>query len=294
MVGSALKRRLENEDCAVLTATSAELDLQRQQDTLDWAAAHRPDVIFLVAAKVGGIYANDQHLAKFLKDNLMIETNVIQAAHQCGVEKLRFLGSACIYPKLAPQPMTEEALLTGPLEPTNEWCAVAKIAGIMMCQTHRKQYGSNFITAQPNSLYGPGDNFHPVFSHVIPALIVKTHEAKLSGAPSIEVWGSGSPLRDFLHVDDLAGALIFLIESYSNSLALNIGSGQEIRIGGMAQMICELVGFTGHLVFNTEMPDGMQRKLLDTTRLTELGWTPQRNLHDGLAEAYAWYLEHVA
>jgi GDP-L-fucose synthase len=293
MVGSALLRRLAREDCTLLTVDHRELDLRHQAGVADWMRAKKPDAVIVAAATVGGILANDTRPAEFLYDNLMIEANLIEAAREIGVRKLLFLGSACIYPRLAPQPMAEEALLTGPLEPTNEWYAVAKIAGLKLCAAYRRQHGSDFISAQPNNLYGPGDNYDLASSHVIPALLAKTHRAKIENAPSVEIWGTGAPLREFLHVDDLADALIFLMRRYSGELAINIGTGEEISIAGLAHLIGEVVGYRGAYRFDRAKPDGAPRKLLDISRLTALGWQPSIPLRQGVADAYRAYLESV-
>lgn len=291
MVGAAICRRLGSENCDVMIAGREVVDLTRQAEVEDWLADNKPDVVFLAAARVGGILANDTHPAEFIRDNLAIETNVIHGAWRAGVEKLLFLGSSCIYPKMASQPMAEDALLTGPLEPTNEWYAIAKIAGIKMCQAYRKQYGCDFISAQPTNLYGIGDNFDLQSSHVIPALIAKAHAAKLSGASTMEVWGSGTPKREFLYVDDLADALIFLMQNYSGEIQINVGSGQEMSIREVSETIIDVVGFEGDLAFDASKPDGPPRKLVDTSRLSALGWEHQTALRDGLKQAYAWYLE---
>ena len=287
MVGSALLRRLQSENCETLTC---DLDLRDQAKTHAWMGKHKPDVVILAAAKVGGILANDTYRADFLYDNLMIEANVIHGAYECGVEKLLFLGSSCIYPKEAAQPIKEEALLTGSFEPTNEAYAVAKITGIKLCQAYRKQHGCDFISAMPCNLYGPGDKFDEESSHVIPALMMKAHEAKESGDDVLTVWGSGNPLREFMHVDDLAEALIFTLKNYSNNKPLNIGAGEDMAIKDLANMICETVGFTGALKFDQTKPDGVFRKLMDSSRIREAGWTPKTNLRDGLADTYAWYI----
>ena len=294
MVGSALVRRLKREDCTILTVDRADLDLRRQRETADWFDRTRPDCVLMAAAKVGGILANRDRPAEFLFDNLMIEANVIEAARRYNVEKLLFLGSSCIYPKHAPQPIREEALLTGPLEPTNEAYAIAKIAGIMLARSYRQQYGCNFISAQPPNLYGPGDNFDLQNSHVVPALIRKAHAAKLANAPAMEVWGTGTPLREFLHVDDLADALVFLAKSYDGAEPINVGSGEEVSIRTLAEMILATVGFSGELRFDATKPDGTPRKLVDSSRLTALGWRPSIPLKDGLRSAYAWFLTGVA
>lgn len=291
MVGSAICRRLESENCEIITAGRDVVDLTRQAEVEDWLEANKPDVVFLAAARVGGIFANDTHPAEFIRDNLVIETNIIHGAWKAGVEKLLFLGSSCIYPKMAPQPMNEEALLTGPLEPTNEWYAVAKIAGIKMCQAYRRQYGCDFISAQPTNLYGIGDNFDLESSHVIPALMAKAHAAKQAGAESMEVWGSGKPKREFLYVDDLADALVFLMNSYSGEIQINVGSGEELSIREVATTVASAVGFDGELSFDASKPDGTPRKLVDTSRMEALGWKVQTNLKDGLQKTYAWYLE---
>lgn len=294
MVGSAICRRLETENCEVLTAARREVDLRRQAETEEWVAAHRPDAVFLAAATVGGIYANDTRPADFIYDNLAIETNVIQAARVSGVKKLLFLGSSCIYPRLAPQPMAEEALLTGPLEPTNQSYAIAKIAGIEMCRAYRRQLGCDFISAMPTNLYGPHDNFDLESSHVVPALIVKAHNAKQSGAPEMTVWGSGSPQRELMHVDDLADALVHLMKVYSGESHVNVGTGQDVTIDELARLIRDVVGYRGALRYDTSKPDGAPRKLLDVSRLRALGWTAKMPLRDGLARTYDFYLQHVA
>lgn len=292
MVGQALVRRLGRELCD-LVAPASRVDLRRQDAVDCWMADARPDVVFVAAAKVGGIHANDTRPAEFLYDNLMIEANVIEAARQAGVAKLVFLGSSCIYPKMAPQPIHEDALLTGPLEPTNEWYAVAKIAGIKLCQAYRRQYGCDFISAQPTNLYGPFDNFDLTSSHVLPALIRKAHEAKVAGARDLTIWGDGTPLREFLHVDDLADALVFLATRYSGEDIVNIGSGMEIAIGDLAQMVARIVGFEGPVVTDPSKPNGTPRKLLDTGRLERLGWRASIGLEQGITSAYDWYLKNT-
>ena len=294
MVGAALVRRLQSENCEILTATSKELDLRRQADVEAWMDECKPDTVFLCAATVGGILANDTRPAEFIYDNLAIEANVIHGAWKSGVGKLLFMGSACIYPRDAEQPMKEDCLLTGPLEPTNEWYAIAKIAGIKLCQAYRKQYGCDFISAQPINLYGPGDNFDLENSHVVPALIRKAHMAKEKGAASMEIWGSGNPKREFLYVDDVADALVFLIRSYSGPIQMNVGLGTDQSIRELAETIIKVVGFEGELVFDTSKPDGTPRKLLDTTRLNDLGWAASTSLEQGLEQTYAWFLENVA
>lgn len=292
MVGSALVRRLASEGCTVVTVGRDQVDLRRQADVESWMAQTRPDAVFVAAAKVGGILANDSRPAEFLYENLMIEANVIHAAHTVGVEKLLFLGSSCIYPKLAPQPMPEASLLTGPLEPTNEWYAIAKIAGVKLCQAYRRQYGSDFISAMPTNLYGPGDNYDLAGSHVLPALLRKVDTAKATGAASVEIWGSGSPLREFLHVDDLADACVFLLQRYSGDEHVNVGSGHEVSIRALAEQIAEVVGYKGDFHFDSSKPDGTPRKLLDTSKLTGLGWTAKIGLREGIAHAYDWFLNN--
>jgi GDP-L-fucose synthase len=291
MVGRALVRRLEREQCELVQPV-ARIDMRRQHEVEGWLEDSRPDLIFVAAAKVGGIHANDTLPAEFLYDNLMIEANIIEAARACGAAKLVFLGSSCIYPKFAEQPIREDALLTGPLEPTNEWYAVAKIAGIKLCQAYRRQYGLDFISAQPTNLYGPFDNFDLNSSHVLPALIRKAHEAKLGGASQFTIWGSGKPLREFLHVDDLADALVFLAQNYSGEDIVNIGSGQELEIGALADMVARVVGFGGSVERDSSKPDGTPRKRLDMSRLESLGWHPTIELEAGIAAVYSWYLEN--
>jgi GDP-L-fucose synthase len=288
MVGSAVVRRLASEPCTVLTADRAALDLTRQADVEAWIAGNRPDAIVFAAAKVGGILANDTQPAEFIHDNLVIETNIIHAAHKAGVKKLLFLGSSCVYPKLCPQPIKEEYLLTGPLEPTNEWYAIAKIAGIKLAQAYRRQYGCDFISCMPTNLYGPGDNFDLASSHVLPALLRKAHQAKLAGATAMELWGSGTPRREFLHVDDLADALVFLLRTYSSPEPINVGVGNDLTIRELAETIARVVGFKGALKFDASKPDGTPRKLLDVSRLTSLGWTANTALEPGIRSTYDW------
>ncbi|MEL6477687.1 MAG: GDP-L-fucose synthase [Pseudomonadota bacterium] len=288
MVGSALCRRLAGEGCEILTVTRADCDLTRQEQVEGWMASARPQAVFVPAAKVGGILANDSYPAEFLYENLMIEAHIIHAAHGVGVEKLLFLGSSCIYPKFADQPIAEDALLTGPLEPTNEWYAVAKIAGIKLCQAYRKQYGRDFISAMPTNLYGPGDNFDLQSSHVLPALIRKAHEAKLAGAETMEIWGTGTPRREFLHVDDCADALVHLMKTYSGEGHINVGSGEDIAIADLARMVMQAVGFEGTLTHDLSKPDGTPRKLMSADRLRAMGWAPSIPLERGIAEVYAW------
>lgn len=289
MVGSAIVRRLAREECTIITATRAELDLKDQAAVRDWFAAERPDAVFLAAAKVGGILANDSYPADFLYDNLMIEANVIEAAHRTAVEKLLFLGSSCIYPKFTAQPITEEALLTGALEPTNEWYAVAKIAGIKLAQAYRRQHGCDFISAMPTNLYGPGDNFDLSSSHVLPALLRKAHEARAAGAASIEIWGTGTPRREFLHVDDLADACVFLMKSYSDDEHVNVGSGDDIAIADLARLVADVVGFVGEITLDLSKPDGTPRKLMSAAKLQAMGWSPRIILRDGIEQVYADY-----
>ena len=294
MVGSAIVRRLADEDCRILTATRQELDLLDQAAVHDWMAEHRPQAVVIAAAKVGGILANDTYPADFIYQNLVIETNLIHAAHLNCCEKLLFLGSSCIYPKLADQPITEDALLTGPLEPTNEWYAVAKIAGIKLCQAYRKQHGCDFISAMPTNLYGPGDNFDLNSSHVLPALIRKTHEAKIAGADSMEIWGTGSPRREFLHVDDLADACVMLLKAYSQAEHINVGSGEDVTILELTEAVKQAVGFEGEIVKDASKPDGTPRKLMSADKLRALGWAPSIPLPEGIRSTYEWFLENAA
>ncbi|MCC7305907.1 MAG: GDP-L-fucose synthase [Alphaproteobacteria bacterium] len=289
MVGAAVKRRLQPEDCEILTVARNELDLRAQVDTERWVLQHKPDVVVIAAAKVGGIMANATFPAEFLYDNLMIEANIIHAAYKAGVKKLLFLGSSCIYPKFAEQPISENALLTGMLEPTNEAYAVAKIAGIKLCEAYRKQYGCDFISAMPCNLYGPGDNFNLETSHVIPALMKKAGEAKEEKMPSMTVWGSGRPLREFLYVDDLADALVFLLKNYSGGKHVNVGSGEDIAIGEVAKLVIDVVGFKGALAFDRSKPDGTPRKLMDSSRIFEAGRKPATDLRTGLKSTWEWY-----
>ncbi|MCB9170375.1 MAG: GDP-L-fucose synthase [Flavobacteriales bacterium] len=288
MVGSAIVRKLQAEGYTnIVTRTSKETDLREQKAVRDLFAREKPDQVFLAAAKVGGIQANNVYRAQFLYENLMIESNIIHAAYESGVKKLLFLGSSCIYPKMAPQPLKEESLLTGPLEQTNEPYAIAKIAGIKLAESYRRQYGCNFISAMPTNLYGPNDNYDLNNSHVLPALIRKFHTAKVTKAPSVEVWGTGSPMREFLHVDDLADACHFLMEHYDEELFLNIGTGEDLTIKALAEMIQDIVGYTGELKWNTDKPDGTPRKLMDVGRLHSLGWRHRIGLREGIAAVYA-------
>lgn len=290
MVGAAIVRRLASENCTILTTNRAEVDLRDQAAVNAWYAAYKPDVVVLAAAKVGGIQANNTLRAEFIYDNLMIAANLIHAAHIHGVQKLLFLGSSCIYPKFAPQPMREDVLLTGALEPTNEPYAIAKIAGIKMVESYRRQYGSDFICVMPTNLYGPGDNFHPEHSHVAAALIRRFHEAKESGAQKVIVWGTGTPKREFLYVDDLADACIHLIKTYSGLGLVNIGTGVDVTIRELAELVAQTVGYTGALEFDTTKPDGTPRKLLDVSRLERLGWKASVPLEAGMKRAYAAFL----
>lgn len=293
LAGSAILRALQTQGYEnLITRTSKELDLTNQLAVSNFFEVEKPDYVFLAAAKVGGIVANDTYPADFIRDNLQIQTNVIDAAYRNGVKKLLFLGSSCIYPKLAPQPMPEDCLLTGPLEPTNEWYAVAKIAGIKMCQAYRKQYGFNAISLMPTNLYGPGDNFNLKNSHVLPALIRKFHEAKETHSSTVEVWGSGTPKREFLHVDDLADAAVFLMNTYDEPEIVNVGVGEDVSIRELAETVKGVVGFEGELVFDASKPDGTPRKLMDVTRLTALGWKASIPLKQGVASTYGWFLKH--
>jgi GDP-L-fucose synthase len=288
MVGSAIVRRLHKDGFTnIVTRTHKEMDLTSQQAVADFFASEKPDVVVLAAAKVGGIHANNVYRAQFLYENLMIQNNVIHGAYTNGVKKLLFLGSSCIYPKMAPQPLKEESLLTGLLEQTNEPYAIAKIAGIKMAESYRRQYGVNYISAMPTNLYGPNDNYDLNNSHVLPALIRKFHTAKITNAPSVEVWGTGSPMREFLHVDDLADACFFLLQNYDEELFVNIGTGEDLTIKALAEMIKDIVGYTGELKWNTEKPDGTPRKLMDVGRLHKLGWKHRIGLREGITSVYA-------
>jgi GDP-L-fucose synthase len=292
MVGSAIVRRLACEDCEVLTVQRAEIDLRNQAHTAAWVQATRPNAVFLAAARVGGILENATYPADFLYDNLMIEANIIEASHRAGVEKLLFLGSSCIYPKFAEQPIVEEALLTGALEPTNQWYAIAKIAGIKMAQAYRQQHGRDFISAMPANLYGPGDNFDLASSHVMPAIIRKAHEAKQRGEREIVVWGSGTPRREFLHADDCADACVHLMKTYSESGHVNVGAGEDITILELTRLVCEIVGFTGEITHDTSKPDGTPRKLISIDKIRALGWLPKIELHSGIVSTYEWFLRN--
>ena len=295
LVGSAIVRKLKQDGYTnLVTATSKELDLREQAATRDFFALEQPDYVFLAAARVGGILANNTYPADFIYQNLMIEANVIESARLSGVTKLLCLGSTCIYPKMAPQPLKEEYLLTGPLEPTNEWYAVAKIAGIKMCQAYQRQYGSQFISAMPTNLYGPEDNFDLESSHVMPALIRKFHEAKAANAPTVTVWGSGKPLREFLHVDDCAEACLYLMEHYAGEEIVNIGVGEDISIADLAGMVGEVVGYQGEIVYDASKPDGTPRKLVDTSKINGLGWQAGIPLREGIKSTYQWFLDNEA
>ncbi len=289
LVGSALIKRLTGEQCELVSAGRARLDLRRQADVEDWLAEARPEAIFLAAATVGGIQANDSRPAEFLYDNMMIEANVIDAARRVGVEKLLFLGSTCIYPKFAPQPIAEGDLLSGPLEPTNQWYALAKIAGIYLCQSYRRQYGCDFISAMPTNLYGPGDFFEAENSHVIPALMAKIHRAAKDKAPEVEIWGSGEPYREFLYSEDAADALVYLMQTYSGESHINVGTGQELKIIELAQLIADVAGYRGGWKFDRSRQDGTPRKLSDVRLLKALGWAPPTSLRSGLETTYDWF-----
>ncbi|MBZ8134254.1 GDP-L-fucose synthase [Afifella sp. IM 167] len=290
MVGSAIVRRLGSEDCTVIGAEHGTLDLRRQADVEAFMARERPDAVILAAARVGGIAANSAFPANFLYDNLALQLNVIEAARQAGVAKLLMLGSSCIYPVLAPQPIPEDAILTGPLEPTNRWYAIAKIAGLMQCQAYREQEGCDFISAMPTNLYGPGDNFDAEGSHVIPGLMRRFHDASRSGAEEVTIWGTGKPRREFLHVDDCADALVFLLKHYSGMAHVNVGFGSDLTIAELAALVAETVGFEGRIICDTSRPDGAPQKLLDVSTLNGLGWRARIGLREGLAETYAWFL----
>ncbi|MGE7467971.1 GDP-L-fucose synthase [Bosea sp. NPDC003192] len=291
MVGSALLRRLEREQCQVITAGRGELDLRDQASVRTWMTRERPEVIFLAAAKVGGIVANDTLRAEFLYDNLIIAANIIHTAHTLGVEKLMFLGSTCIYPRLAPQPLSEDSLLTGPLEQTNEPYAIAKIAGIKLCETYRAQYGADFISVMPTNLYGPGDNYDPEHSHVVAALLRRFHEAKLAEAPEVVVWGTGTPRREFLYVDEMADACVFAMTRYSGAEILNIGTGEDIAIKDFATLVAEVVGYRGQIRYDASRPDGTPRKLVDVSKMEKLGWRASVPLVEGLKLAYDSFLD---
>ncbi|MDM9625975.1 GDP-L-fucose synthase [Rhizobium sp. S152] len=292
MVGSAVVRRLEREDCEVVTVSRSEIDLRDQSACRQWVSEVKPDAVILAAAKVGGILANDLQPAEFLYDNLMIESNIIDASHRSDVEKLLFLGSSCIYPKFAEQPIREESLLTGSLEPTNEWYAIAKIAGIKLAQSYRKQYGRDYISAMPTNLYGTGDNFDLKSSHVLPALLRKAHEGKIRGEKEIVLWGTGSPRREFLHADDCADALVFLMKNYSGETHVNVGSGSDLPILELAKLVCRIVGYEGEITNDLSKPDGTPRKLMSADKLRSMGWEPSISLEDGIRSTYEWFVKH--
>lgn len=292
MVGSALVRRLEHENCEIITSDRSRVDLRDQSQVKAWITETKPQVVFLAAAKVGGILANDTYPADFLYDNLMIQANVITAAFRASVEKLIFLGSSCVYPKFAPQPIPEDALLSGQLEATNQWYAVAKIAGIKLCQAYRRQYRVDFISAMPTNLYGPGDNFNLYLSHVLPALICKAHEAKVTGAGSFNIWGTGSPRREFLHVDDCADAIVFLTKMYSAESQVNVGCGQDISVSDLARFVADIVGFNGKIVCDVTMPDGTPNKLMNSDMIFKMGWQPKITLPNGIRSTYRWFLDN--
>ena len=294
MVGSAITRHLEARGETVLKVSRADLDLRDQSSVTSWLMRNRPDTVVFAAAKVGGIHANDTQPADFLYDNIALETNVIHGAHTAGIDRLVFLGSSCIYPKFAPQPIREDALLTGPLEPTNEWYAIAKIAGIKLCQAYRKQFGRHYISVMPCNLYGEGDNFDLMSSHVMPALMRKFHEAKISNAPTVTMWGSGTPLREFLHVDDLARGVVFCMDHYDEDKHINCGAGSDITIAELGRLVKDAVGFHGDIVMDATKPDGTPRKLMDSSRIRALGWAPTIALPEGIALTYRWYLDNVA
>jgi GDP-L-fucose synthase len=293
MAGSAIVRRLARENCEVITATRHELDLLRQADVEAWIEEKKPDAIFHAAATVGGILANSTHPGEFLYENLSIACNVIHAAKRTGVKKLLFLGSSCIYPRLARQPMREEDLMTGPLEPTNEWYAIAKIADIKLCQAYRRQYGCDFISLMPTNLYGPGDRYDLDGGHVVAALIMKIHAAKVDGSSAVELWGSGTPKREFLYSEDLADACVFAMKNYSEETFLNVGTGREMTILELAESIASVIGWRGHFTFDRTKPDGMPRKVMDVSRINALGWTAKTEFEAGLNEAYRWYLANA-
>lgn len=294
MVGSAIARRLQREDCELVTATRGELDLLRQADVEEWMKAKKIDVIFLAAATVGGILANSTRPATFLYENLAIQSNVIESSRVTGVKKLLFLGSSCIYPRMAEQPIREEALLTGTLEPTNEWYAIAKIAGIKLCQAYRRQYGCDFVSVMPTNLYGPGDRYDPENGHVVAALILKIHAAKIANAATVQLWGTGRPKREFLYSEDLADACVFVMKNYSDEPFLNVGTGQDMTILELAQRIARVIGWGGSFTFDTSKPDGTPRKVMDVSRLSSLGWSAPTDFETGIKEAYRWYIENYA
>jgi len=293
MAGSAIMRRLERENCQVLTVDRAAVDLRRQAEVEEWMEANKPEAVFVAAGKVGGILANSTRPGEFIYDNMQIEFNVIHGARMVGVEKLLFLGSSCIYPREAPQPMTEDVLLTGRLEPTNEWYAIAKIAGIKLCEAYRQQYGCDFISAMPTNLYGIGDNFDLQHGHVAAALIAKFHRAKAENLPAVELWGSGKPMREFLYADDLADGLVYLMKHYSGVQHVNVGTGREISILELAHLLKEIVGYQGKLTFDSTKPDGMMRKVMNVDRLASMGWKAETGVEEGFRQAYRWYVENI-
>jgi GDP-L-fucose synthase len=294
LVGGALVRRLQSEGCEILTAPRDKVDLRAPDQVGRWMSEARPQAVFVAAARVGGIYANDTRPAEFIYDNLIIQTNLVEASRRLDVEKLMILGSSCIYPRLAPQPIPEDALLTGPLEPTNQWYAVAKIAGIKLAQAYRRQYGCDFISVMPTNLYGPGDNFDLTQSHVVPALMVKAHEAKRQRASVLDIWGTGRAQREFLHVDDAADGMVYLMKTYSDEQHVNLGTGTEVSIADLAELICQVTDFSGQLRFDPSKPDGAPRKVLDVSRVNQLGWRARTPLQQGLEETYRWYVENIA
>ena len=294
MVGSAIARQLQKSNCEIVTVSRSELDLTRQSDVEAWLAETKLDAIVMAAAHVGGILANDAFPVEFLVHNLQIETNIFAASHAVGINRMLFLGSSCIYPRLAAQPMSEDALLTGPLEPINRWYAIAKIAGILMTQAYRQQHGRDYIACMPTNLYGPGDDFDLQESHVLAALMVKAHQAKEAGADSFEIWGTGEPTREFLYVDDLAEAIVFLLETYSSPDIINIGFGKDIKIKDLAATVAKVIGFEGGITHDQSKPDGMPRKLMDSAKINSLGWRASTDLEDGIAKTYSWYLDNVA
>jgi GDP-L-fucose synthase len=294
LVGSALVRRLRNEGCEILKAPRDSVDLRRPDQVERWMTDTKPQAVFLAAARVGGIYANDTRPAEFIYDNLMIQSNVVEASRRVGVEKLMLLGSSCIYPRLAPQPIPESALLSGPLEPTNQWYAVAKIAGIKLGQAYRRQYGCDFISVMPTNLYGPGDNFDLLPSHVVPALLVKAHAAMRARAPAIEVWGTGAVRREFLYVDDAADGMVYLMQNYSDEAIVNLGPGSDVSIVDLVNLICKVVGYQGEMKFDSSRPDGAPRKMVDTSFADSLGWKAHTSLRNGLEQTYRWYVDNIA
>jgi GDP-L-fucose synthase len=293
MAGSAIVRRLAQERCTILTVERRALDLTRQEPTERWLASNRPDVVIIAAGRVGGIFANNSFPVEFIADNLAMELNLIRASHAVGAKKLVFLGSSCIYPKFSKQPMSEDQLLTGQLEPTNQWYAIAKIAGIKLCEAYRRQYDDDFISVMPTNLYGPGDNYHPEHSHVVAALLRRFHEAKISNAPTVVVWGTGTPRREFLFVDDFADACVFILKNYSDPQFVNIGLGEDITIAEFARTVAEIVGFRGEIVYDSSKPDGTMQKLLDVSRLSAMGWKASVSLREGLGKAYADFLTNA-